>query len=124
MNAFGNNDGYGMDGYRVEPDQLRTAANDIGDAIGAADDTNLEDVPGDAGAYGHGKVADSLKAFCTTWELAKQILQQRSASAGEALVGCATVYEQQEENHSQTFDPAHPEPSPSPGPAPTPTAVN
>jgi hypothetical protein len=113
-----------MDGYRVEPEQLRSAANGIGDAIAAADDTNLEDVPGDAGSYGHDKVAESLKSFCTTWELAKQILQQRSASAGQALIGCATVYEEQEQRHSDTFDPAHPEPSPTPGPAPTPQGAN
>jgi hypothetical protein len=105
-----------MDGYRVEPEQLRTAANGIADAIGAADDTNLEEVSGEAANYGHDKVAESLSAFCATWELAKQILQQRSASAGEALIGCATVYERQEDNTSDTFDPAHPEPSPAPAP--------
>lgn len=107
-----------MDGYRVEPEQLRTAANGIGDAISAADDTNLEDV-GKGAAYGHDKVSAAVKSFCTTWELAKQILQQRSASAGEALVDDATVYERQEARGAATFDPAHPQPRPTPGPAPT-----
>ncbi|MPZ85249.1 MAG: hypothetical protein GEV28_34625 [Actinophytocola sp.] len=110
----------GMDGYRVEPEQLRTASGGIGDAIAAADDTNLEEVPGKGEAYGHDKVSAAVNAFCTTWELAKQILQQRSASAGEALNGAAGVYEQQEERGSARFDPAYPEPTPTPGPAPTP----
>lgn len=112
-----------MDGYRVEPAQLRTAADGIGDAIAAADDTNLEEISGKGDSYGHGKVAESVKAFCTTWELAKQILQQRSASAGEALVSSADVYEQQELRGVTTFDPAYPQPQPTPGPAPTPEAV-
>lgn len=109
-----------MDGYRVEPEQLRTASGGIGDAIAAADDTNLEDVPGKGEAYGHDSVSAAVKAFCTTWELAKQILQQRSASAGEALTGAAGVYEEQERRGEATFDPAHPQPAPSPGPSPEP----
>lgn len=109
-----------MDGYRVEPDQLRTAADGIGDAIAAADDTNLEEVPGKGDAYGDDKVSGAVTSFCTTWELAKQILQQRSASAGEALEGAAKVYEEQEDRGTARFDPAHPQPTPTPGPAPTP----
>lgn len=109
-----------MDGYRVEPEQLRTAAKGIGDAIGGADDTDLEAIPGKGAAYGHDKVSEAMKSFCTTWELAKQILQQRSASAGEVLVDDAVVYERQEASGASTFDPAHPQPSPAPGPAPTP----
>jgi hypothetical protein len=107
-----------MDGYRVEPEQLRTAAKGIGDAIGGADDTNLEEIPGKGAAYGHDKVSAAMKSFCTTWELAKQILQQRSASAGDALVDDAAVYERQELRGVSTFDPAHPQPSPAPGPTP------
>ncbi|HEY7593279.1 MAG TPA: hypothetical protein VH969_09005 [Actinophytocola sp.] len=113
-----------MDGYRVEPQELRTAANGIGDAIAKADDTNLEEVPGKGDAYGHGKVSSAVSNFCTTWELAKQILQQRSASAGEALEGAAGVYEEKERTGSSRFDPAHPVPHPTPGPAPTPTGGN
>jgi hypothetical protein len=109
-----------MDGYHVEPEQLRTAANGIGDAIGAADDTNLEDIPGKSGAYGHAKLNAALTSFCTTWELAKQLLQERSAEAGEALVADAGVYERQEARGVATFDPAMPQPTPTPGPAPTP----
>jgi len=109
-----------MDGYRVEPEQLRTAATGIGDAIGAADDTNLEDIQGKGAAYGHDKVSAAVKSFGTTWELAKQILQKRSADAGTALDEDARVYEEQEARGVSTFDPAHPQPSPTPGPAPTP----
>jgi len=109
-----------MDGYRVEPEQLRTAATGIGDAIGAADDTNLEEIHGKGAAYGHDKVSAAVKSFGTTWELAKQILQQRSAGAGSALEDDARVYEEQEARGVSTFDPAHPQPSPTPGPAPTP----
>jgi hypothetical protein len=101
-----------MDGYRVGPEQLRTAASGIGDAIGAADDTNLESIPGASAAYGHAKVNAALTSFCTTWELAKQILQQRSAAAGDALVDDAGVYEGQEAHGVATFDPALPQPGP------------
>ncbi len=110
-----------MDGFRVAPEQLRDAANGIDTAIGAADDTNLEDIPGRGEAYGHDKVSAALKSFCTTWELAKQLLQQRSAAAGSALVDDAGVYEQQEARGVATFDPGYPQPTPTPGPAPTPT---
>jgi hypothetical protein len=109
-----------MDGYRVEPGQLRSAASGIGDAIGAADDTNLESIPGKSAAYGHAKVNAAITQFCTTWELAKQILQQRSAQAGEALDADAGVYERQEATGRSTFDPVLPQPMPSPGPSPTP----
>ncbi|HEV7651714.1 MAG TPA: hypothetical protein VGP26_26470 [Actinophytocola sp.] len=111
-----------MDGYRVEPGQLRSAASGIGDAIGSADDTNLEQIPGKSAAYGHAKLNAAITQFCTTWELAKQILQQRSADAGEALTDDAGVYERQEAHGAATFDPALPQPMtqpmPAPGPAP------
>jgi hypothetical protein len=109
-----------MDGYNVEPQQLRTAADGIGDAISVADDTNLEDI-GKGADFGHDKVATAVKSFGTTWELAKQLLQERSADAGQALVDDATIYEQQEARGQATFDPAFPQPTPSPGPAPTPS---
>lgn len=108
-----------MDGYNVQPDDLRGAAGDIADAIAAADDTNLEKVSGEGKAYGHDKCANAAKSFGATWELAKQILQQRSASAGEALEGAAKAYESQEGDAKSTFD-GQPTPSPTPGPAPTP----
>lgn len=108
-----------MGGYDVEPGELRSAAGDIAKAIGAADDTNLEDVSGKEDSYGHGKVASAVANFCTTWELAKQILQQRSASAGETLNGAAGTYEKQEQHEHSTFGGGGPQPSPSPGPAPT-----
>lgn len=111
-----------MDGYNVEPQQLRTAADGIGDAIGAADNLKLEDV-GKGADFGHDKVSTAVKAFGTTWELAKQLLQERSAEAGQALVDDATVYEQAEARGQDTFDPAMPQPTPAPGPAPTPTPV-
>ena len=109
-----------MDGYRVEPAQLRSAASGIGDAIEGADHTNLEQIPGKSAAFGHAKVNAGITQFCTTWELAKQILQQRRADAGQALVDDAGVYEQQEARGTATFDPVLPQPMPSPGPAPTP----
>lgn len=111
-----------MDGYHVEPQQLRTASDGIGDAIGAADDTNLEDI-GKGADFGHDKVSKAVTSFGTTWELAKQLLQERSADAGQALVDDAGVYEQQEARGQATFDPAMPQPpQPTPGPAPTPGA--
>lgn len=94
-----------VDGYQVEITELRAGAKEIASAIGQADHTKLESVSGKGAAYGDGAVAGAVSAFCTTWELAKQILQQRSASAGEALEGTATVYEQQEHRGAQTFGP-------------------
>lgn len=94
-----------MDGYEVEIAQLRTGAKGIASAVGQADHTKLESVAGKGAAYGDGSVAGAVSAFCTTWELAKQILQQRSASAGEALEGVAAVYERQEHRGAQTFGP-------------------
>jgi hypothetical protein len=109
-----------MDGYQVEPQQLRTAANGIGDTIAAADDMKLEDI-GKGADFGHAKLATAVKSFGTTWELAKQLLQERSAEAGQALMDDATVYEQAEARGQTTFDPAAPQPTPMPGPVPTPT---
>jgi hypothetical protein len=109
-----------MDGYTVEPQQLRTAASGIGDVIGAADHTNLEDV-GKGADFGHDKVSSTVQAFGSTWELAKQVLQQRSAKAGQVLVADATVYEQAEARGQTTFDPAMPQPRPTPAPTPAPT---
>jgi hypothetical protein len=109
-----------MDGYQVEPQQLRTAADGIGDTIAAADDMKLEDI-GKGADFGHDKVSTAVKSFGTTWELAKQLLQQRSAEAGQALVDDATVYEQAEARGQTTFDPAAPQPTPLPGPVPTPS---
>jgi hypothetical protein len=109
-----------MDGYQVEPQQLRTAADGIGDTIAAADDMKLEDI-GKGADFGHDKVATAVKSFGTTWELAKQLLQQRSAEAGQALMDDATVYEQAEARGQTTFDPAAPQPTPLPGPVPTPS---
>lgn len=113
-----------MDGYQVEPQQLRTAADGIGDTIAAADDMKLEDI-GKGADFGHDKVATAVKSFGTTWELAKQLLQQRSAEAGQALMDDATVYEQAEARGQTTFDPAAPQPTPQPtplpGPVPTPS---
>jgi hypothetical protein len=110
-----------MDGYHVEPQQLRTAADGIGDAIDKADHMDLQSVAGNGAAYGHGKVSSSVASFGTTWELAKQILQQRSADDGQALLDDAGIYEQNEARGQTRFDPAAPQPMPTPGPAPTPT---
>jgi hypothetical protein len=92
-----------MDGFGVETAELRAAASGIAAAIGAADDTNLEDVPGKGQAYGNGDVSGALSNFCTTWELAKQILQSRSASAGEALEGTANAYDALDQGATTTF---------------------
>jgi hypothetical protein len=109
-----------MDGYQVEPQQLRTAADAIGDTIAAADDMKLEDI-GKGADFGHAKMSTAVTSFGTTWELAKQLLQQRSADAGQALMDDATVYEQAEARGQTTFDPAAPQPTPLPGQVPTPS---
>lgn len=101
-----------MNGYRVDPQTLRAAAGQIADAIGGADKLELEKIAEKGEVFGNDTVSGSLAAFCTTWELAKGILQQRSASAGEALDSAATAYENREDQNTM------PQPSPSPGPAP------
>ncbi|RZS31244.1 hypothetical protein EV193_115123 [Herbihabitans rhizosphaerae] len=103
-----------MDGYGVIPEQLNTAAGAISTAIGKADDTNLEDVSGKSDSYGHGKVAETIASFCTTWELAKKILQSRSANAGETLEGIARTYVETDQRAKEGL------PNPQPGPSPVP----
>lgn len=88
-----------MNGYRVEPDALRNASGKIADAIGSADDLAVEKVAENGSAFGNDAISTSLTDFCSTWELAKGILQQRSASAGEALDGAAKAYEEREEQN-------------------------
>ncbi|MQA09835.1 MAG: hypothetical protein GEU98_15050 [Pseudonocardiaceae bacterium] len=113
-----------MTGTHVETDELRSAAKSIADAMGTADDTNLEQVPKKGDTYGHDKVTTALTNFCTTWELAKKILQQRSASAGETLEGAAGTYDEREQQEKSKFQGdgggGAPQPSPSPGPSPAP----
>ena len=112
-----------MDGFRVDPQQLRTAARGIGDATSPVDQARFEDLPGKSDAYGHEKVYAAVNSFCTTWELAKQLLQQRCADAGGALDSSAGVYEAQEARGTATFGPAVPQPIPQPMPLPGPQLV-
>lgn len=89
------NDGH-MDGYQVVPEQLRSAANEITDAVESADGMALETIPGRKASYGHAGVAESLSYFCATWDLATQSLQQYVQSAAETLRSAAGQYEQQD----------------------------
>ncbi|WP_020668923.1 hypothetical protein [Amycolatopsis nigrescens] len=103
-----------MDGYHVDPEVLRTASGAIAKAIGKADKLELEKISEDASAFGDDSVSGALAGFCSTWELASGILQQRSASAGEALDGAADAYVEEDRRAKM------PEPEPSPQPSPTP----
>ncbi|RZS29602.1 hypothetical protein EV193_1195 [Herbihabitans rhizosphaerae] len=93
-----------MDGYDVVIGELGTAAGKIGDTIALADGTNLEDTAGgNAQAFGDAGVHTALQSFGNTWELAKQILQSRSASAGQALLSTATSYRVLEQGNTTMF---------------------
>jgi hypothetical protein len=94
-----------MDGFRVDPAQLRSAARGIGEAAGRDDENRLDDLVGDAAAYGHDRLHAAMTSFCGAWDEAHGKLRQRAADAGGALDSSAGVYEEQEARGRVAFDP-------------------
>jgi hypothetical protein len=79
-------------GFDVDPDTLRTASGQISRAVSGASEIQLESVTGSGESYGHPGVFEALSGFCSTWQLATQLLHQRATSAGQALTGAAAAY--------------------------------
>jgi hypothetical protein len=94
-----------MDGFRVDPEQLRSAARGIGEAAGQADENRLDNLVGDAAAYGHDRLHAAMTSFCGAWDEAHGLLRQRAADAGDGLDSSAGVYEEQDARGRVVFDP-------------------
>lgn len=80
------------DGFEVDPQVLSEAANEIGRCVRPAQGTDLNAIPGGVATCGHPAVSEALAHFCTTWQLATQLLVARAESRQRGLVEQAGDY--------------------------------
>lgn len=86
----------------VDPAQLTDASGKITGAVSGAGDMKLEDIAsGGAETFGHDGVFTAISGFCSTWQLAVQILQQRATSAAGLLGDAAKSFGEQDANAQQ-----------------------
>jgi hypothetical protein len=90
-------------GFEVEPEALTGASAEISKVAASAAGIQVENITGAGESYGHEGVFGAVSRFCTTWQLATQLLQQRAMSAGAALDGAAATYAQHEDNNQQVM---------------------
>lgn len=79
-------------GHGVDLERLTEASQAIIGCIPQRERTDLESISGDGEWYGHGDVFGAFSRFCTTWQLATEVLSARAASAASALAGVAQGY--------------------------------
>lgn len=77
-------------GYRVDPLELTAAAGDIEAVASTAEGVQLSF--SGAACYGEGGVHDAVVRFCTTWQMALDMLTARMRSASKALDASAHHY--------------------------------
>lgn len=80
------------DGFEVDPQVLNEAADEIGRCVQPARRTDLDAVPRGAATCGHPGVSEALAHFCTTWQLATQLLVARADSKQRGLTEQAGDY--------------------------------
>lgn len=91
-------------GHGVDLERLTAASQEIIGCVPQAQRTDLESIIGDSEWYGHSDVYEAFGQFCTTWQVATQVLSARVISAGNALHGVAQTYAADDEaaNRSMT----------------------
>lgn len=81
-----------LDGFEVDPTALSTAAGEITRCMAPARSIDLEVLPGGPETCGHPAASEALAHFCTTWQLATQLLVARADSKAQGLIEQAAEY--------------------------------
>jgi len=87
----------GGTGFDANPDDLRSAASKILDAVGDTVSDALGNMPSGGDVYGHDGLHGAVSEFCATVQKAVQIMQGDVEGAGAALGKAAGSYASSDE---------------------------
>ncbi len=98
-----------MNGYRVDPGTLRSAAEKITGSVKGVDDVKVADLGDSPGDFGHSEAQDAFSELMATWnEALTNKLKADAEASAEKLKTTASNYEVAEAFSGDAFAPSKP----------------
>ncbi|HZM80861.1 MAG TPA: hypothetical protein VFC19_34495 [Candidatus Limnocylindrales bacterium] len=80
------------DGFSVDLNALRKAAEGILDTLNAMATKQVSDIDADKSAFGHGGLADTVADFCDRWNIGVTHLAKDGQEIIDRLIVCVNAY--------------------------------
>ncbi|MFK4103762.1 hypothetical protein ACI2L1_27505 [Streptomyces sp. NPDC019531] len=86
------------DGFSVDLDALRKAANGISTTLDAMATKKVSDIDAPKDAFGHDELASAVDDFCDRWNIGVQHLASDGGQVADRLIHCVNSYEEAEKH--------------------------
>ena len=80
------------DGFRVDLGALESAAAGVSRTLADLEAARVDSLDGDAAAYGHDHLAETVKDFCDRWEIGIEHLATDGREVAQRLNDCVRAY--------------------------------
>lgn len=91
------------DSFKADPDEMRAGASDVLKCLNSAKGADFGSLNDDFDGSDQGDkiLGDKFESFCETWDVAYEVLGDRSVDMSDKLKNQAETYEQNESHNAE-----------------------